>query len=49
MREHNRQVVTGCHVAQHEKRDKDDTEDHHHWQEAAVHPGLGEKHRSLSR
>lgn len=48
MREHNRQVVTGFHIAQHEKRDKDDTEDHHHWQEAAVLPGLGEKHRWLS-
>lgn len=48
MREHNRQVVTGFHITQHEKRDKDDTEDHHHWQEAAVLPGLGEKHRLLS-
>lgn len=48
MREHDRQVVTGVHVAQHEKRDKYDTEGHHHWQEAAVLPGLGEKHRSLS-
>ena len=48
MKEYNRQVFTGLHVAQHEKRYKDDAEGHHHWQEAAVLPGLGEKHRSLS-
>lgn len=48
MREYDRQVVTGLHVAQHEKGDKDDSEGHHHWQEAAVLPGLGEKHGSLS-
>lgn len=44
MREYNRQVVTGLYVAQHEKRDKDDTEGHQHWQEAAILPRLEEKH-----
>jgi len=48
VREYERQVVTGLHVAQHEKGDEDDTEGHHHWQEAAVLPGLEGKHRSLS-
>lgn len=48
MGEDDGQVVSGLHVAQHEKGDEDDAEEHQQWQEAAVLAGLGEKHGVLS-